>query len=76
METLVITKEEALAQGSTPGWLRVIANTVERLGREWLRAVKAGNEQQKKECKERANWNFVNARQLRKLASEIERERR
>jgi hypothetical protein len=74
METLIITKEQALAQGATPGWLRVIANSVERLGREWLRAIRSATEEQKIACKNQANWNFTNARQLRKLASELERE--
>lgn len=73
METLIITKEQALEQGATSGWLRVIANSVERLGREWLRALRSATDEQKKDCKNQANANFTNARQLRKLASEIER---
>jgi hypothetical protein len=75
METLIVTKAEALEQGSTPGWLRVVANSIERLGREWLRSARSANDEQRMECKNRANWNFTNARQLRKLASEIERNR-
>jgi hypothetical protein len=75
MDTLIITKEQAIAQGTSPGMLRVIANSVERLGRGWLHALQeCKSDEQTRSCKERANVNFTNARNLRFLAKNVERE--
>ena len=75
MDTVIITKEQAIAQGSTPGFLRTVANSIERLGRAWLAASVAGiRDEQKYDCKSRAAVNFTNARSLRLLAKEIEKE--
>lgn len=71
---MILTKEQVLEQGLTPGFLRTVANSLERLGKGWMNAVKgAGSDQQIRDCKDRANENFLNARNLRRLASEIER---
>ncbi len=70
----IITKEQAIAQGSSPAWLRVLANGIERLGTDWMRALKgAASDQQVRECKARANENYANARALRNLAREVEK---
>jgi hypothetical protein len=72
--TMIISKEIAIEQGLTPGFLRTVANSVERLGKDWQKAIKgAASEQQIKDCRMNADINFGNARSLRRLASEIER---
>lgn len=75
MDTLIITKEQAIAQETSPGMLRVIANGIERLGRGWMKALsECTSDEQIRSCKERANTNFTNARNLRFLAKQVEKE--
>lgn len=74
---MIISKEQCVEQGTTPGFLRTIANGVERLGKDWVKATKgAASEQQRLDCLERANTNFGNARSLRRLASDLEGKRK
>ena len=61
----IITLEEAIAQGSTPGDLRTLANGLDRLGRAHLAD----------KHKEQANVNFQNAHAFRKMARDIARKK-
>ena len=71
----IITVEEAIAQGSTPSELRVLANSLERLGDERVMFDyhNAEHNPQNEPAVSNAKVAYENASELRRLAGKLQK---
>lgn len=68
--SVTITAKEAIAQGSTPGFLMTLANSLERLGRQY-NSTPYEDRDERKMMRAQADENFRNAAQLRRVARDV-----
>lgn len=75
-----ITAKQAIAQGSSPGFLLTVANSLERLGREynsasyektWPDGEVVVDHAERKQMRAQADENFRQAAQLRRVARDV-----